>query len=206
MAKRKGKKGKTVIVLVWLFLAGSAATYFMPALRLNVPGIGQISWSAWDLTESAAKAAQAEIKDQKPPQKDWDFMDLLKKITPKNPESQKPKKISGPFILGALVPVSLALSYLIVLLMSVMAAAGKTGGAVSFAGVISSGYALFGTFYLGQAAQQAFQDSMDKAAGGFLGVVTKNFVKEMTVNPGTALYFLFGFCLLIFAVHSLTKR
>lgn len=205
MAKKKGKKG-AVILMVWLFLAGSAATYFMPALRLSVPGIGQMSWSAWDLTESAAQAAQAKLKDQKTPPKDWDFMDLLKKITPKNPESKKPQKISPTFVLGALVPVSLFLSYLLVLWMGLMAASGKTGGAVSFAGVISSGYALFGTFYLGQAAQQAFQDSMDRAAGGFLGVVTKNFVKEMTVNPGTALYFLFGSCLLIFAVHSLTKR
>ncbi len=206
MGKRKANKSKTTIVLVWLFLAGGAATYFMPALRVNVPGIGQMSWSAWDLTDTAVKAAQAKMKDQKPAQSQWDFMDLLKKISPKNPQSDQPKKISATFVLGALVPVSLILSYLLFLFMILAALAGKTGDTACGISVLSSGYALLGTFYLGQAAQQAFQDSLDRAAGGFLGVVTKNFVKEMTVNPGSALYFLFACSLILFAVQRFAKR
>lgn len=181
-------------VLIYVLLFAGLATAYMPMLEVKSPPIGSKSFGVSDLIKSLPKST-GEKKD--PIIKvDYDFMDILKKILPKN-SSNEPKKFSLTFILGVLVPVALALTYFL-LVISLLVAPIKKGPFLSWVSgtaFFSSAYSLVGIFYLGLAAEKAFEDAVEKASGGLLGVITKNFIPELSITPDMGAYVLTGIAL-----------
>lgn len=193
MADSQGKGGigfSTILIYVMLFTG--LATVYMPMMQVQSPALGTKSWRVMDLVKALPKGG-GEKKD--PIIKvDYDFMDVLKKILPKNSKTDKPQKVSLTFILGILVPVALALTYAL-LILSLILAPVKKGPFfpwVSGMSFLTAAYSLAGIFYLGLSAEKAFTDAVDKASQGLLGIITKNLVPEISLTPATGCYVLAG--------------
>ncbi len=183
-------------ILIYISLIAGAGTYFLPVIRVNLPPLGEKSWSVQDvvgpvvqritLSQNKGEAKTASIK------LDHDFFKVVSDVSPKNPQTSAPRKISPTYILGALVPVALLASYLF-LIVGLFLAALKTAFPFVVSSAIAAGtaiYALLGTFYLGSAAERAFSNAVSRASEGVLGVITKNFVVQLTVQPSVGLFLL----------------
>jgi len=194
-------------VLVYLLLAGAVVTYAMPAINVNLPPLVTESYSPYEMTKSLPKAVTQKKTKWPRIKLDHDFIDVLLRLLPQ-PDNQDPKKYSLPFILGILVPVSLILTYVIAIFGFLILYAGREGTMQFFAslGVLTSGYALAGTWYLAKRAQEVFQNSVTDASGQFLGVITKNLVQKISIQADQGLYVLFGIMLATFAVQSIRKK
>ena len=205
MAKGKTKAGmyQAATVGVYIFLLAVLSTYWMPVMSVNLPAFGKKSWSVQDIVRALPKAApgQKEEKSSKLSPK-YDFFDLLKEISPKGADTKTAVKISPGFILGALVPVALALTYLLAILGLVLAFLKKASPFITTS-VVSAAcavYTLLGTYYLSQMAQGAFSSSLAKIEGSPFAAITKNFVKEVTIQPETGLFALVVFTVLVMVI------
>ena len=102
-------------ILIYSLLAGGLASSYLPIVQVKSPLIGTKSWGVQDLIKSLPKSSGKKKKD--PIIKvDYDFMDVLKKILPKNSKTNEPKTASLTFILGILVPIALALTYFLLII------------------------------------------------------------------------------------------
>lgn len=205
MTAQKSSKG-ILVLLMYALLAGALWTYTQPMIRVHVPPLVSERWSPWEMTKDLPRAL-TQPKSQWGVKLDYDFMDVLWKLLPRDIQ-QEPKKLSLPFILGILVPVFLMLTYLIVIFGFLMVYAEKEGAMHFFSGlgVLISGYALAGTYYMAKAAEKAFRDSVAETSQQFLGAVTKNFVQKIVVEPDQGLYAIFFIMFLIYAVQSIRKN
>lgn len=183
-------------ILIYVSLIAGAGTYFLPVIRVNFPPFGEKSWSVQDVVgpvvqrmtfsqnQGGGKSASVNL--------DRDFFKVVSDVSPKNPGTSAPQKISPTYILGALVPVALLASYLF-LIAGLFLAVLKPAFPFAVSSALAAGtaiYALLGTFYLGSAAERAFSNAVSKAGEGVLGVITKNFVVQLTVQPSVGLFLL----------------
>lgn len=189
---------KLATVAIYLLLIAALATYFLPLQSVTLPAIGKQSWSVQDIVKSlpkgAGKGQAGKAQSGRSFDVNFDFMDFVKEITPKQQGTGGPSKVSPEFIFGALIPVALLLAYLFVILSLLLALVkqGSTLIATSLAATISSAYVLVGTYYLSAAAQKAFSSSVAKVADSPFGAIAKNFVQEVSIQPETGLFVLVG--------------
>ena len=179
-------------ILIYACLIAGAGTYFLPVIRVNLPPLGEKSWSIQDIVGPIFQKMAPSQQKTGSVKLDRDFFELVNKVAPKDSKTSAPKKISITYILGALVPVALLASY-VFLFAGLFLAGLKNAGALVFssaAAAITAIYALLGTFYLGAAAERAFTNAVAKAGEGVLGVITKNFAVKLTVQPSVGLYLL----------------
>lgn len=186
MAKGKGNTSRFTSIAAYVFLIAALGTYFLPIVSVTLPALGKKSWSVRDIVKSIPKGTSQKESQLT---SDYDFLDLVKEIAPKQKGTQTPSQASPQFIAGALVPIALALAYIFVVL-SLFLAPLKKGAAfvsVSVLSAVCSTYALIGTYYLGQAAQNAFSSSLAKIEGSPFSEITKKFVQEVAIRPETGL-------------------
>lgn len=188
---------KLATVAIYLLLIAALATYFLPLQSVTLPAIGKQSWSVQDIVKSlpkgAGKGQAGKAQSGRSFDVNFDFMDFVKEITPKQQGTGGPSKVSPEFIFGALIPVALVLAYLFVILSLLLALLkGSALIATSLASVICSAYVLVGTYYLSAAAQKAFSSSVAKVADSPFGIIAKNFVQEVSIQPETGLFVLVG--------------
>jgi len=202
----KKSNGFIASPILFILLIAALGTAILPVISVKVPPLGARSWSVMDL---AAPILERVVPKEK--KKSWikvdvdkDFFEVLGKILPRDAKSGESQKVSLTFILGALVPVALILCYLFLALslLCVLILRGllKTTTVVA---LLTSIYGLVGTFYLGQAAQQAFANSVDRGPGGLLGAITRSFVPEITIVPDSGLYALVLLSALVFAANAI---
>lgn len=179
-------------LLIYVCLIAGAGTYFLPVIRVNLPPLGEKSWSVQDMVGPIfKKMAPSDTKTQST-KLDRDFFKIVGEVTPRDSKTSAPKKLSPTYIFGALVPVSLLVSYVFLITSLFLAGLKKTSPLVfsSAIAAVTSIYALLGTFYLGAAAERAFTNAVEKASEGILGVITKNFEVRLTVEPSAGLFLL----------------
>jgi len=189
-------------VLTAVLIAVGLWTYFLPLVEVNVPPVVTEHWSAWEMTKPLSKMVTQRESKSDMVKVDFDFMDVLVKILPKDAQGNR-SKLSLTFWLGVLVPVSLVLAYLSLLAAAILLLFDRRSlfFLTAVMGLGSYVYALAGTFYLGQAAQRAFQQTADQMSEGFLGELTKHFVRKITIQPDAALYALSAAAFLILVLH-----
>ncbi len=216
MAKGKSNNNQILTAAIYVFLIGALGTYFLPVISVQLPALGKKSWSVSDvvsaipktLPKAGGKQAEGEKKEISV---DYDFNDLLQEISPKGePKGETGAdgaKISPRIVLGALVPVALALAYVLALASLLLAAVKKGPFTVtSFATAACAVYALLGTYLLAQQAQAAFSDSIAKVESSPFGAIAKNFVQQVSIQPETGLYALSALTVLVFLADFTRKK
>ena len=205
MKSKSSKKG-LLTLLLYLLLMGACSTYVMPTIQVHLPPLVNERWSPWDMTKSLPKALTQKKTPWARLKLDHDFADVLLRLIPQDP-NQDPKKLSGPFIFGILIPICLAATYLIIIFGFLLVYAERYGTMkfLSGLGVLTSVYALAGTYYLAQEAGKIFRASVAQASEKFLGALTKNFVQHITLEADYGLYLLFLLMLLIYTVQTIRK-
>ncbi len=197
---------KTATFVIYLFLFAALGTYFLPLQSIKLPALGKKSWSVQDIVKTLPKGApKGKAGEEKKMGKfntDFDFMDFVKEITPKKQATGAPVKISPEFIFGALVPVALILAYFFVVLSLFLTPIRKGSALIgsSLLSVLCSAYVLVGTYYLSSAAQRAFSSSLAKVEESPFGIIAKNFVQQVSIQPETGLYALVGLTVLVLVV------
>ena len=199
-------------VLVTLLMGAGLWTYFQPAFEIQLSGFAARSWSAWDLSRSAAGSVSRflpkhENKPQIKIEVKTDFTGFLKKLFPRRPGAgsfQPTWQQWAGFVLGLLIPAALALAYFC-LLLSLAAQILHPEAIRRLSGItlLASIYALAGVFYLGREAEKIYKASLDHASHGILGLFSKSLVPEMSVHPALALY---GLPVLAAAIFFLSCR
>lgn len=204
-------KKKTVNPLVPLFFAGALATVFLPIIRVEIPPFGKKSWGVKDLVSSLPQAAAPEGKKSEAGAEvkvEPDFFEVVKKLVPKGAEGPSGgAKISPTFILALLVPVSLLVAYGSAAVGLVLGLLRQGGVLRTFSGiaVLSSGYALAGTYYLSKAAGRAMNEGMASVGEKFLGIFTKDVLPQIALAPETGLFALLAATALAFGALLLGK-
>lgn len=195
MAKGKSSTNLQFVstIAIYVFLIGALGTYFLPIVSVTLPAFGNKGWSVRDVVTSIPipkVGLKATSQTEEKLTLDYDFIDLVKEVSPKNPETKATVKVSPEFIAGALVPVALALAYVLVLLCCFLAPLKKGAifPSVSLLATACAAYALLGTYYLSQAAQRAFASSIARVEDSPFGIIAKNFVQQVTIQPETGLY------------------
>lgn len=208
MAKTKlsvSNGSKITTIVIYLLLMAALGTYFLPLQSVMLPAVGKQSWSVRDIVKTIPKSIPARGQEEKAAsgfKTDFDFMDFVKEISPKNQQTGTASKLSPEFLFGALMPVALVLAYLFVIL-SLFLAPIKRGSALigaALISVISSAYVLVGTFYLSSSAQKAFSSSVAKVEDSPFGAIAKRFVQEVSIQPENGLYALVGLTALVLVV------
>ena len=191
--------------IVLLAALGSSA---LPVIEVKVPPVVHERWSVMSIAKPIPKMFQKKESKLDFAKLDFDFFDVLAKILPKNEKSGERQRVSLTFVLGALVPVALVLSYLLALaalVFNFLPLMGFLFALCARFAMFTSAYALVGTHYLGKAAQSAAQASVDQRAEGLLGLVTQHLVRKITIQPDTGLFVLFG-CLAVVFMLSFFKK
>ncbi|MBI4358321.1 MAG: hypothetical protein HY584_03395 [Candidatus Omnitrophica bacterium] len=207
-AKTGFNRDRLLTAAIYVFLIAALGTYFLPIVGVTLPAFGKKTWSVRDVVSAVPKGAAEKEEKGKKLTPDYDFLDIVKEISPKEPETKATSKISPEFILGALVPVALALAYVLSVLGLFVAFLRK--GAVFFSvsalSAVCSVYALLGVFYLGQAAQRAFSDSLAKVEDSPFSMIAKNFVQQVTIQPENGLYALVLLTVIVFGLGVYRKN
>ncbi|MBI1977513.1 MAG: hypothetical protein HYS55_02040 [Candidatus Omnitrophica bacterium] len=209
----KGKPGfnlsQITTIAIYVFLVGTLVTYALPIMSVTLPALGKKSWSVRDIVSVIPKSLPSG-KEEKGAGKlstDYDFTDLLKEILPKDPQTKAPAKVSVELIAGLLVPVALALAYLVTIL-NLLVAVLKKGSVFivsSAAAAICACYTLVGTFYLAQVAERAFSSSIAKVEDSPFGSLLKNVVQQVTIQPETGLFVLSLLTIVVFGIGLYRK-
>ena len=201
---------RAATIFIYLFLIAALGTYFLPLQSVTIPAFGKKSWSVQDIVKSFPKGVskkQAADKTEKHFDVHFDFMDFVKEVTPKERATNAPSRVSQEFIFGALIPVALILTYFFVILSFLFSLFQKTSVLIasSFLSVICSAYVLIGTYYLSAAAQRAFSASLAKVEASAFGIIAKNFVQEISIQPETGLFALVGLTALVLVAATYRK-
>ncbi|MBI4388112.1 MAG: hypothetical protein HY582_03630, partial [Candidatus Omnitrophica bacterium] len=189
-------------ISVYILLLVALGTYFTPVLKIEVPLFGVKKWSTHDFVKRIPMKFSSQKEKSSDFKVDQDFFETIKKIFPKKEGvgAAQPQTAPTALVAAVIIPVALALTYLLVLLGLIFVSIGKWS-AVFFSSIFSvctAVCALFASYYLGAAANQAFADAVAKAGENFLGVVTKNFIPKNTIQLDLGLYLLVGFTILSF--------
>lgn len=178
-----------VSLLIFCAWIGGAATYVLPIMQVYSPSLGRLEWSVSDIVKGLPQP-QWESQRSRKSVIEIDFMELLNVITPRDARTGQAKKMSPAFIAGILVPPALCLAYLLLFIGFLLTLASRSAllTIITAAGLVSSIYALLGTHFLGISAQRAFEEAADQAGQGILGLITRQFVQQITIDAGAALY------------------
>lgn len=199
---RTGVHADLTAILSAMLIAGGIWTFFLPLVKVNVPPIVSEQWSAWDMTKPLPKLFTKRESKWDMTKLDFDYLDVLIKILPKN-QAGEGTKLSSAFWLGVSLPIALVLTYLALIFaaLSLLLMGGQGLMTVALAALGTAIYSIFGVYYLGQVATQAFQNTVNARAQGFLGEVTKHFVQKITMESDMSLYVLCTCTLLLFFVQ-----
>ena len=204
MAKGKSSSGTYGIatVAIYVFLVAILGTYFLPIVSVNLPAFGRKSWGVRDIVKSLPKGIGQRGEKKKQLTSQFDFMDFVKEVSPQRPDTKTVAKKSYQFIFGAMVPVALVFSYALSILGLLLAPVRKGGLFVltSALALIGAFYTLVGTYLLTQAAQRSFSASVAKVAEGPFGVIAKNLVQQVTIQPDNGLFALMILTALVFVI------
>lgn len=202
-------KGKSIAnlhqittIAIYVLLLAVLSTYFLPIVGVNLPAFGKKTLSVRDIVKVLPKSVSQRSEAHQPLTVQFDFLDLVKEVAPRNPDTKVIVKLSPEFISGALVPVALALTYLLALL-SFFIAPLRKDQAFLFTSVLSlvcALYAFLGTSLLGQAARRAFADSLAKVEEAPFAMIAKKFVQEVTIQPEKGFLLLVLFTVLVLGV------
>lgn len=193
MARRKAKRVFHLLFLV--LFAAILWTFFQPAFSIKLSAFPARSWSAWQLSETAAAHASKVFSPQKKPLLDADlrtgFTDLLQKLFPRK-KSQWNWKASAGYALGILIPCMLAAAYFFLLLAALSFGFLRRQGLVRLSGMATgaSAYALTGVLYLSERAQDLLQASASEAAHGLVGFLARPLTPQLALEAGTGLILL----------------
>ena len=193
MTKQKtgSNPNQVATVAIYIFLVAALGTYVLPIMSVSLPAFGKKSWSVRDMVSVLPKGMPSKegAKQEKlTPQ--YDFLDLVKEITPRDSQTKAAVKVSPEFIAGIWVPAALALAYLLVLV-NLFLAALKKGNVFLISSVLSAVcacYALAGTFYLAQVAQRAFSSSLAKVDDSPFGSIVKSVIQQVSIQPEKGLF------------------
>ena len=205
MARTKVASGPNIRSLVTLFIYVSLVavliTYLTPIVGVNLPAFGKKTFSVKDLVRVIPKGAPKKEERPSKLSVNYDFMDLVKEISPRDPNTKNVVKVSPEFVLGAMVPIALACVYLLALVGLFLAPIKNSLGlfVTSALSVLFASYSVAGTYYLGKATEKAFSDSVSKLSGTPFASITQNFVQQVSVRPEYGLYLI-----LILTILTLT--
>ena len=203
MAKQSKSSLNIATILTYLLLLASLGTYFIPVVSVHLPALGTKSWSVRDIVKTIPKGTLGAKKETKKSEFTlrYDFSDFVTEVTPRTKEG-KTSKMAPELVIGALIPISLALAYLLVLLNFFLAPlARKSALSVgSLLTVVCSGYTVFGVYYLNLAAQRAFASSLAKVEQSPFAIITKNLVQQAQIQPDIGLYALAVLAFLVFLI------
>ncbi len=160
-------------------------------LGIQIPAFGKKSFSVRDFAQAIPKGMPSQRGER--PQKlspHYDFMDLVKEISPRNPDTKAVVTVSPEFVLGAMVPVALVLVYGLTLVGLFIAPIRNASALLltSSLSVLFAGYVLAGTYFIGQSAQRTFSDSVSKLSDTPFAAITQKFVQQVSVQPDYGLY------------------
>lgn len=191
---------------VYLLLIAALGTFFLPTVRVRMPPLGERSWSIRDLTKSLPKLLTPKEEKESRVKLDYDFIDLVMKVLPPDEKAIGPYQVSPTFLLGILVPFALIMAYLF-LALGVLLVSLRKGLLFlpSSLALLSSGYALGGTYCLGITAQRTFTAMAAKAGEGIFGIFTRNLVQQITIQPDTGLFALVILTGLLWLANLLRK-
>jgi hypothetical protein len=203
MTKPASNVRQITTVLIYVSLFAVLATYVMPIVGVTLPAFGKKSFSVRDFAGAIPKGMPSQ-KEQRPEKlsPNFDFMDLVKEISPRNPNTKATVTVSPEFVLGAMVPVALVLVYILALVGLFLAPIRNASGLLLTSGlsVLFAGYVLAGTYYIGQMAQRAFSDSVSKLSDTPFAAITQKFVQQVSVQPDYGLYALLLLTVLAFVL------
>ena len=204
--KSAGLEGVTTVA-IYIFLTAALGTYFLPVISVNLPVFGMKSLSVRDVVQVLPKGIKGGEK-REPMTSRYDFMDMVKEVSAKKGATKSKIGISPTFIAGALVPVALALAYLLSLLGLFLAPLRKGRALVldSILAALCASYVYFGIFVLNNAAQRAFQESLAKVAESPFSVIAKNLVQKVTIQPEKGVVALILFTLIVFGLSSYRSK
>jgi len=196
------KKKKVMSILVVVFLLGALATYVVPFMSIGLARIGVVEYSFNDMVKLIPLPEMKQGK--KAP--DIDFMDMLKKIQALGKQARDTKgtfNLSPEIILGALIPIALGLTYLLVLFCLFMEIFGKGVLLKSslFFSILTSAYVVGAGTYLSALVRNRVAGS----GSGVLSIVTGIFSKGVTVQTETGAYALLILVALAFLSHVFRK-
>lgn len=196
-------------LLVWVFLIGALATYFMPVFSVKVSPLVKKSWSASSfvgvIPQSVFQGGKGEKPKSEGPRVDVDFKKILEKIAPSQKgDGGKSPLPPLPVIVGVLIPVALVLSYAAVAGAIVLACIPVLKKIllpwVLGLGVLLSGYVMGGVYYLDHVAQKGLG-----GGEGLLGVIGKALSAEIAFQPEPALFALIACLVLAYIVKTTLK-
>ena len=179
-------------ILIYACLVAGVGTYFLPVIRVNLPPLGEKSWSVQDIVGPIVQRVTFQRGKSGSVKMNRDFLEIVNKVSTQNSKTSAPQKISLTYIFGALVPIALLASYVFLIASFILTAFNQTKPLLfsTATAAVTAIYALLGTFYLGSAAERAFANAVSKASEGMLGVITKNFEVKLTVQPSIGLFLL----------------
>lgn len=207
-AKVGSNNNQITTAVIYIFLIAILGTYALPVISVQLPALGKKSWSVRDVVSVLPKGMPAKKEEKEGFTKKYDFIDLLKEISPKNPDTKATVTFSPQFIAGILVPVALALAYLLTIL-NLFLAPLKKGNVFTFSSAlaaISAVYALVGTFYLAQVAQRAYSSSIAKVEDSPFGSIVKNVMQQVTIQPERGLLALSLLAVVVLGVGLYRKK
>ena len=207
MAKSKVKSGsyRFWTVVIYVFLLGAVGTYFLPFVGVQVPVLGEKSWSVRDIVKTIPKIKPSSGEQRTKFSTRFDFMDFVKEIAPRGGDAKAEKKKLTVIVLGALIPIALVLAYTAVVI-GLFLAPLKKGRAFILTCVVatvSATYVFVGIHYVNAAAQQAFNQAISQAQGSPFFLVTKHLVQEVSIQPAYGLVTLLVLGTLLFATGLL---
>lgn len=210
--RQQGKKGIGFALLVtYVLMIGALATYAMPVWRVEMRPLGGKSWSVHDLIKAIPKPVMKKSTEstsaRTSSQKGFDFNDVLKKLSKPTPSGEH-QKLSSTFVIGILIPIFLALTYLLVLLglFTAPVKSGKPFGMIAGLSVLTSAYVLAATYYLSALAESSFAQGLQQAGQGIFAMLGSQMVPQLVIRPDVGLFVLFGLTVLIFVVNLTRKK
>jgi len=184
------------VIFLYGFLLMGLYTFVMPAISITLPAFGKKSWSVHSIVRILPKDAIPEKRGTT----DLNFKDILSEILPQDKETKEVKKFSLDFILAILIPIALGATYLLFVL-NIFLGLLPSPRFITLSSIVcifTAGYALVGTHLLGAFVKKRLAEKMAAMNEGIFQMVGRHFVKDTSIQPEDALYWLVVLSFLIF--------
>jgi hypothetical protein len=184
-SKSKNKLYTICTGFIYLMLTGALATYFLPFAGIKVPALGEKNWSVRDIVKTIPKIASGQEARRSEFNASFDFMDFIRELLPRGRDMKVERERLTMFVLGAFIPVSLAIVYLSLLLGLFLAVLKKSGPFLIACGLATScaSYVIAGIYYFNSVAHEAFMAAITNAKSTPFFLITEQFVQEVSVQP-----------------------
>ena len=203
--KSRGLEGVTTVA-IYIFLVVALSTYFLPVVRVDLPIFGTSAWTVQEIVRTLPKGFQPP-PEQKELSFEYDFIDMVREVSMKRQAETDRLRISPMLVLGALVPVALALVYVLMFLGLFLTPLKRSPALVwnSLFAVVFACYVYAGVYVLNAAAQSAFRESLAKVEDSPFSAIAKNLIQKVTIQPDAGLMTLVLLTLVVFGT-SLYRR